>query len=214
MNQSMSRSEFLQLPTEQVAEMIRGLTIAFPIDGTRRWFRLHYPQARSVEEYKQLVVARYVQVYRMLFEHGVETLIIPVFGRELLNRGEEYVREAMEAMTRLAEQPLFTDFYREYNVRVIFYGDWRRQARGLPGADAVTAAFDGCTASRHTGPRRIFYGAWADDMLVSLADDLARSQRDPLEFTRKRSWPAITANTSTPLTFTLALAGLVCSTCR
>jgi hypothetical protein len=34
--------EFLQLPTSQVAKLIRGLTVGFPIDGTRRWFLLHY----------------------------------------------------------------------------------------------------------------------------------------------------------------------------
>ena len=39
----LSLAEFLQLPTPQVAEMIRGLTIGFPIDGTRRWFLLHHP---------------------------------------------------------------------------------------------------------------------------------------------------------------------------
>jgi hypothetical protein len=121
----------------------------------------------------------------MLFDHGVETLLLPVFGGELLSRGEEYVREIMEAMTHLTQLQVFVDFYREYNVRVRFYGDWRRQVQGLPGADALMAAYESCAATQYTGSRRIFFGLWADDMLVSVVDDLARSRHEPVEFTRE-----------------------------
>ena len=178
--------EFLQLPTSQVAEMIRGLTVGFPIDGTRRWFLLHYPTVWNVEEYKDLTGKRYVQEFAMLFDHGVETLLVPAFGGELLSRGQEYVREMMEGMTRLAQHPTFTDFYRDYNVRVRFYGDWRRQVKGLPGAEKLAAALEGCAATQHTGSRCLLYGLWADDILVSLVDDLARtrSAQAPVEFTR------------------------------
>jgi undecaprenyl pyrophosphate synthase len=181
----LSLAEFLQLPTPQVAEMIRGLTLGFPIDGTRRWFLLHRLPAWDVEEYKALTAKRYVEEFALLFDHGVETLLIPAFGGELMSRGEEYVREMMEGLARLAEHSTFVDFYRDYNVRVRFYGDWRRQVNGLAGADALTAALDNCAATHYTGPRRILYGLWADDMLVNIVDDLARSQHEPVEFTRE-----------------------------
>ena len=181
----LSLTEFLQLPTPQVAEMIKGLTLGFPIDGTRRWFLLQHPQGRDMEEFKQLVGKRYLEVYKLLFDHGVETLLIPIFGGELLSRSEEYVREMMEGMTRLAELPSYIDFYRDYNVRVRFYGDWRRQVSGLPGADRLVAALDNCAATHYASPRRILYGLWADDMLVNIVDDLARSQHEPVEFTRE-----------------------------
>jgi hypothetical protein len=176
--------EFLQLPTSQVAEMIRGLTVGFPIDGTRRWFLLHYPQVWNVEEYKDLTGKRYVKEFAMLFDHGVETLLVPAFGGELLSRGEEYVREMMDGMTYLAQHPTFADFYRDYDVRVRFYGDWRRQVEGLPGAAELTAALQNCAATRHTGSRRLFYGLWADDILANIVDDLARRRQEPVEFTR------------------------------
>jgi tuberculosinol/isotuberculosinol synthase len=181
----LSLAEFVQLPTPQVAEMIKGLTLGFPIDGTRRWFLLHLPPVWNVEEYKALTAKRYVETFALLFDHGVETLLIPAFGGELMSRGEEYVREMMEGLARLAEHSTFVDFYRDYNVRVRFYGDWRRQVNGLPGADALTAALDNCAATHYAGPRRILYGLWADDMLVNIVDDLARSQREPVEFTRE-----------------------------
>lgn len=177
--------EFLQLPTPQVAELIRGLCVGFPIDGTRRWFLLHYPQVWDMEQYKEASGRRYVEEFAMLFEHGVETILVPAFGGELLSRGPEYVREMMEGMTRFAQHPTFAQFYREYNVRVRFYGDWRRQVKGLPGEQELVAALDGCPATRHTGPRRIFYGLWAEDLLVSIVDDLARSRSEPVEFTRE-----------------------------
>jgi len=49
----------------------------------------------------------------------------------------------------------------------------------------LTSALDTCLATQYTGSRRIFYGLWADDMLVSIVDDLARSQTEPTEFTRQ-----------------------------
>jgi len=52
--------EFLQLPAPQVADLIRGLTLGFPIDGTRRWFLLHHPQVWDVKEYKRLTTQQYV----------------------------------------------------------------------------------------------------------------------------------------------------------
>jgi len=176
--------EFLQLPTSQVAEMIRGLTVGFPIDGTRRWFLLHHPEVWNVEEYKDLTGKRYVKEFAMLFDHGVETLLVPAFGGELLNRGEEYVREMMDGMTYLAQHPTFAGFYRDYDVRVRFYGDWRRQVEGLPGAAELAAALENCAATRYTGSRRLFYGLWADDILANIVDDLARRRQEPVEFTR------------------------------
>lgn len=177
--------EFLRLPTPRVAEMIRGLTMGFPIDGTRRWFLLNHPNVWNVEEYKQLTARRYTQVFAMLFDHGVETILVPAFGGELMNRGKEYVREMMEGIAGLAQSPTYTEFYHDYNVRVRFYGDWRRQVKDLPGSLVLTSALDTCAATQHTGSRRILYGLWADDMLVSIVDDLARSRTEPAEFTRQ-----------------------------
>jgi tuberculosinol/isotuberculosinol synthase len=179
--------EFLQLPTEQVAGLIRGLTVGFPIDGTRRWFLLHYPQVWDVNEYKALTGKRYVEEFAMLFDHGVETILVPAFGSELMGRGEEYVSDMMEGLARLAQHPTFADFYRDYNVRVRFYGDWRRQVRGLPGADELTAALDNCVATRNTGSRRLFYALWADDILMSVVNDLARArgEHEQLDLTRE-----------------------------
>ena len=177
--------EFLRLPTPEVAEMIRGLTMGFPVDGTRRWFLLNHPETWDVEEYKQLTARQYTKVFAMLFDHGVETILVPAFGGELLSRGQDYVREMMDGIARLAQSSIFTDFYHNYDVRVRFYGDWRRQVQGLPGSEALTLALNSCAATRHTGSRRIFYGLWADDMLVTIVDDLARSRSEVVEFTRE-----------------------------
>jgi tuberculosinol/isotuberculosinol synthase len=178
-------SQFLELPDTEVALLVNGLTLAFPIDGTRRWFLLHYPEVWDVEKYMELSAKRYVEQFSMLFDHGIETILVPAFGAELMSRGEEYVRQMMKGMSFFAKHPVFEDFYRTYNVRVRFYGDWRRQSAGLPGGDDLISTLDECPASQHNGPRRIFYGLWADDMLVSIADDLAHSQLEPLEFTRE-----------------------------
>ena len=127
----------------------------------------------------------------MLFDHGVETILVPAFGGELMSRGEEYVREMMEGMTRLAQHPTFADFYRDYNVRVRFYGDWRRQVNGLPGAARVGAALwtiapppdiparaVSCTAC---GPTTCWSASWTIWRAANRAGRVhARGDRDPL----------------------------------
>ncbi len=183
MTDKIALPDFLQLPTEQVAAMIRGLTLGLPIDGTRRWFLLHYPEIWDAEEYKALTAKQIVAEFMLLFDHGVETILVPAFGGELLSRGEEYVNEMMEGMARLACHPTFAQFYQTYNARVRFYGDWRRQIKDLPGAEALMAALDNCQATLNSGPRRILYGLWADDMLASVVDDLHNQEK--IEFTRE-----------------------------
>lgn len=179
-----SLSQFLELPVGEVARLAKGLTLAFPIDGTRRWFLLHYPEVWDIDKYMELSAKRYVELFNMLFDHGINTILVPAFGAELMSRGEEYVRQMMKGMSFFANHPVFEDFYSKYDVRVRFYGDWRRQAACLTGGEELISILDHCPASHNSGPRRIFYGLWADDMLVSIADDLAHSQCERLEFTR------------------------------
>ena len=179
-----SFTEFLELPNNQIAEMIKGLTVGISMDGTRRWLLLHYPQWDE-EKYKEFSAKRCVEIYKMIFDHGVETIIAPAFSGRLLNRGDKYVHEMIKTLPWLAQYQIFTDFYRDYNVRVRFYGNWQRKIVDSPAADALKVAIDKCPATGHTGLRRIFHGIWADDMLVSILDYLGNSQNETVEFTRE-----------------------------
>src|SRR5512146_1116548 len=132
---------FLKLPTEEVARLVREagpLVCVFPINGTRRWFLLEYPPETwesddFLSAYLQASIRRQIDLFRVFFDHGVDTLMMPLFGPDLLERGEGYVEMAAMAMRQLVTNPLFLDSYREHGARVRFYGDYRRYLKGRPG---------------------------------------------------------------------------------
>ena len=105
----------------------RPKTIVFPFNGTRRWFLLEHGREEHddpAQAYIELTSKRYVEMYQMLFDYGLDTIIAPVFGGEILNRGDEYMDEIGVGITLLAEHPYFASFYEKYDVRVSFYGDY------------------------------------------------------------------------------------------
>jgi len=170
---------FRSLPTPDVARLVReaGPKVAvFPINGTRRWFVLEHPpqpddQGDPITTYLDVTGRRHIELYQLFFEHGVDTLLTPVFGGDLLARGEEYVQAiAVEGLVRLATHPDFVDFYRAYQVRVRFYGDHRKFFAPTPYA-YVSDLFDQATAqtSGHTR-HRLFFGVCADDPTETVAE--------------------------------------------
>jgi len=164
-----------ELSRAEVAELVRSIgpkTCAFPINGTRRWFLLEHPAARGedyAEEYRHLTGKRHLELYRLLFDHGIHTLLTPIFGPDLLERGEKYSAMATEGLAFLARNPDFLRFYRDYRVRVRFYGDYRRFFASSPYA-YLPELFDAVTeeTENHNGCR-LFFGVCADDATETIA---------------------------------------------
>ncbi|MCC7116886.1 MAG: hypothetical protein IT310_00045 [Anaerolineales bacterium] len=190
--QWMDQAEFINLPTPAVAELVRASdtkVCVFPFNGTRRWFLLeHAAQAREnfVQAYIEATAQAYIQTYQLLFEHGIETVIAPVFGSEILRRGETYMRQIGASMALLAEHPAFLDFYKTYDARVRFYGDYRQELENTPYAYIVNQ-FDEAmrqTATHHT--RRLLYGVFGSDATQSIAKiSIAHYQRTGQILTRQ-----------------------------
>jgi hypothetical protein len=100
----------------------------------------------------------------------LDTLVTPVFGGELLNRGDEYAKLAAEGLTRVATHPDFLSFYQQYKVSVHFYGDYRKQLDGTPYA-YLSDLFDHIT--KHTArndQHRLFYGVFGSDATETIAE--------------------------------------------
>ncbi|NIV36380.1 MAG: diterpene synthase [Anaerolineae bacterium] len=172
----MDRAEFQDLPTEQVGQLVRAAgpkVCVFPINGTRRWFLLTHPSQRGeglASAYLDATAKRHVEIYRLLFDHGLDTLLTPVFGPDLVERGEPYVQTAADGLARLATHPDFLDFYDTYDVRVRFYGDHRRFLGPTPYA-YLSDLFDGVTARTLAhGRHRLFFGLFAHDATEALAE--------------------------------------------
>ncbi len=166
---------FRQLPAPEVARLVRATgskVCVFPINGTRRWFLLEHPpqgNADPVAAYLDVAGRRHVELYRLFFDHGLDTLLTPVFGPDIIERGEDYMKLAAEGLARLATHRDFFDFYEMYQVRVRFYGDHRRFLASTPLAH-LSDLFDEVTARTLGHERhRLFFGVFAHDAAETTA---------------------------------------------
>jgi len=100
---------------------------------------------------------------------GVDTLLMPMFGTELLGRGEAYVRMAAEGLERLATGPDYRAFYEAWGVRVRFYGDYRARLAGTPFAGLADVLDEAAARTAHHDRCRLFYGVFADDAAETIA---------------------------------------------
>lgn len=125
----MSFDDFLQLDDFCVAELMKehkSKVCAFPINGTRRWFKLEYPEqfaGQSVEDFLRILWREHLRVYSLLFEHGVGTLLAPITGPDILARDASYQRLIEPGLLWLCESEDALAFYEANEVRVRFYGD-------------------------------------------------------------------------------------------
>jgi tuberculosinol/isotuberculosinol synthase len=170
----------LSWPVERVAECVhrdKPRICVFPINGTRRWFMLEYPQeaaSGTAQTYLEIAGRRHVELYRLFFDHGIDTLVTPIFGPDLLERGDEYRRLMVPGLLWFAQNAAFTCLYEDYDVRVRVYGDARRYLGNTPYEQAL-AAFD--EMERQTAAhrrRRLFFGVCAHDPAETVAHIGAR----------------------------------------
>jgi hypothetical protein len=168
--------QFLELPTEEVARLVRGTgqkLCVFPVNGTRRWFMLeHAGEIRDdfFEAYMHASIENHVDLCAMLFEHGIDIILAPVFGRELMRRGDEYTRRVgIDGLVRTATDPSYREFFEKYNVRVRFYGDYQEVLTGTPYEYALSSMDEVIETTRHRGSFRLFFGVFADEFTERVA---------------------------------------------
>lgn len=171
----MNIDTFLGLPNSELAARVRAagpLVCVFPINGTRRWFLLEHPpdgDADMLQAYLDVVEQRHIDLYKLIFDHGIDYLLTPAFGPDLLERGDDYISIAAEGLARLATHERFLSFYREYDVRVRFYGDYRRYFGGTPHA-YLCDLFDDLAARTQAHTRhRLFIGLFGNDAAENIA---------------------------------------------
>ena len=172
----MNLETFQNLPTEEVAQLVREASpkvCVFPINGTRRWFALEHPEEAakgSMEAYFQITGQRFIELYKLFFDHGIDTLLTPTFGPELLERGEDYQRMMIPALVWFAQNQSFLDFYDTYNVRVQVYGDTKRYFQGTPYAPALDAYNKLTRRTADHKHYRLFIGICAHDATETVAE--------------------------------------------
>jgi tuberculosinol/isotuberculosinol synthase len=166
----MDTSTFRKLPVEEVSRLVRASgpkVCVFPINGTRRWFLLEHTAALEDDDlgdtYINLAGKKYIELFQLFFDHGIDTLLVPIFGPELLARGDDYVEMAAIGMAGLVNHPAFVNFYDDYDVRVRFYGDHHKLLGQTPYA-YLTNLFDRLTQETLSHNRcRLFFGVFDFD---------------------------------------------------
>jgi adenosine tuberculosinyltransferase len=167
---------FLQLPIDEVAERVRATgqkVCVFPVNGTRRWFLLeHAEKIRDdfFEAYMNTSIQNHVALCTMLFDHGIEIILAPVFGRELMNRGDEYTqRVGIDGLVRTATDKNYRQFYDQYNVKVSFYGDYREVLTGTAYEHALESISEVMDATKRNHRFRLFFGVFADEATETIS---------------------------------------------
>ena len=172
----MDLETFQSLSVSEVAAQVRlagPKVCVFPINGTRRWFMIEHTVPEGADWsaiYCDVAAQRHLDLYRLLFDHGIHTLLTPIFGPDLLERGEEYSRMAVEGLALLASDSRFLRFYADYDVRVRFYGDYRRYFTDTA-YSYIPDAFDEVTAQTASHERyRLFFGICAHDAAETIGE--------------------------------------------
>jgi tuberculosinol/isotuberculosinol synthase len=166
---------FQALPTKEVARLVRregAQVCVFPINGTRRWFLLEHPPEPGEDwlpHYMDAAARNHVGLYRLFFDHGLDTLLTPIFGPDLLERGGDYMAVFADGLARLATHPVFCEFYDACQVRVRFYGDYRRFFAATPHAHLPDLFEEATERTKGYGRYRLFFGVCAHDPAETIA---------------------------------------------
>jgi tuberculosinol/isotuberculosinol synthase len=133
---------------------------------------LEYPDEAASgcpDAYLRTTWRRQVELYKLFFDHGVDTLLTPIFGPDLLERGEEYVQLLEPGLSWFTRDQEMLDFYDTYDVRVRVYGDAQRYLQDTPYVHVLDAfdELDRRTAAHSTC--RLFFGVCAHDATETVA---------------------------------------------
>ena len=167
---------FLQLPTEEVAALVKAAgekVCVFPVNGTRRWFLLEHGNEIGndyFEAYMNAAIRNHIELCGMLFDHGIGTILAPVFGRELMRRGDEYTkRVGIDGLVRTATDKNYRDFFANQNVKIRFYGDYRDVLTGTPYEYALKSMYEVTEMTKHNNGHRLFFGVFADEVTETIS---------------------------------------------
>jgi tuberculosinol/isotuberculosinol synthase len=167
---------FLQLPTDEVSALVKATgqkVCVFPVNGTRRWFMLEHGDEIGddfFEAYMRTSIQNHVGLCAMLFDHGIQILLAPVFGRELMRRGDEYTqRVGIDGLVRTATDKNYRDFFEKYNVKVRFYGDYRDVLTGTPYEYALKSIYEVIEATKQHTAFQLYFGVFADEVTETIS---------------------------------------------
>jgi hypothetical protein len=155
--------------------------MAWPFNGTRRWYLAHRMRHADAGDYLTTVARRQAELHRLVFAHGIEVLVVPLFGSQLLERGEEYTRYALGGLKLIRDDAVYRDMYTQ-GLRVQFYGDYVEKLRDPFYASVLDVCAELAAATASGSGPLLLLGLFADDAHPTLA-------RMSVEFGEKHGRP-------------------------
>ena len=172
----MDLKTFQNLPTTEVAKLVRasGSKVGvFPINGTRRWFMMEYPEqaeSNTIELLVAEVARRLLEISKMFFDHGIDTVLAPVVGPDIIERGDNYTPVGVGGLLWFAQNQEALDFYASHDVRVRVYGDAARYFQNTPYACTLPAFEELIRQTTEHQSYRLFLGVCAHDATETVAE--------------------------------------------
>jgi hypothetical protein len=165
-------SEWLSWSAEEVAQWIAALSrpvvMGWPFNGTRRWYLLHRRNNPYTEDYVTTLIRRQAEQHRLVFTHGVSTILAPAFGSELLLRGATYTRHALGGLLQLADDVVYQEMLAA-GLRVRFYGDYEEMLNRLGFQPMLRACTDLMSATASGDGPLLLIGLFADAPYPTIA---------------------------------------------
>jgi len=168
---------FQNLSTAEIAKLVRAAgpkVCVFPINGTRRWFMLEHPELTdddiSVDEFIELGAWRLLEICELFFEHGIDTVLAPILGPDIMERGDGYAPVGIGGLQWFTQNQKALDFYTTHDVRVRMYGDARRYFADTPYACTLPMFDDIAQQTGSHQSHRLFLGVCAHDAAETVAE--------------------------------------------
>lgn len=182
----MEVAEFTTLPPVKVSEIVRQehpkpLGVGMPFNGTRRWYMATFQKtAQEVYSYDYLdrTLKAMLETMGMMFADGVHTVYTPIIGRDLAQRGPEYMEFSNRATANIGNEESLA-WYEANKVHAAAYG----QTELL--FPEVQKILQKMTHQIHVPRHFIRYGVFADhplqDILNRTVELYERTQKVPSE---------------------------------
>ncbi len=169
--------EWLKLDDQHLAELVapKVSTVVVYLNGTRRWF---LSQNHDWTNYVHATSLAHRKLSQLLFDHGIHTIIQPLMGYDLLDRGYGYLKMAVEQGLAELVRPEYLDWYDQSGIRVTLYGNWSATLSEL-GFGEVIDLLKLIAHTSHYTQRSLLMGAFADeglDRIISMAKEVNRGE--------------------------------------
>lgn len=156
--------EWLRLSDDQVRRAVsrQVSTAVIYLNGTRRWF---LSQSSNWADYPKLTSQAQRILNQHFFDYGIETLIQPVLGYDLVSRGSDYMKFAIEQGLGALTSSTSREWYHQNQIRVTFYGAWLAALLEHNFTDVVKALQNVTVETENYTKHKLLFGIFSDEGL-------------------------------------------------